>query len=69
VKKFPVYERFNLQFRTDIFNLFNHAAYANPNTTIDFKDGTQPGTNDGKITSLQFGYPMRQIQFALRFDF
>jgi hypothetical protein len=64
VKKFPVYERFNLQFRTDVFNLFNHAAYANPNTTID---GT--GTNDGKITSLQFGYPMRQIQFALRFDF
>ncbi|HKC00934.1 MAG TPA: TonB-dependent receptor [Terriglobales bacterium] len=64
VKKFPVYERFNVQFRTDVFNLFNHAAYANPNTTID---GT--GTNDGKITSLQFGYPMRQIQFALRFDF
>jgi hypothetical protein len=64
VKKIPVYERFNVQFRTDIFNVFNHAAYANPNTTID---GT--GTNDGKITSLQFGYPMRQIQFALRFDF
>jgi outer membrane receptor protein involved in Fe transport len=69
VKKFPVYERFNIQFRTDIFNLFNHAVYANPNTTIDFKDGGTPGTNDGKITSLQFGYPMRQIQFALRFDF
>ena len=64
VKKIPVYERLNVQFRTDVFNLFNHAAYANPNTTID---GT--GTNDGKITSLQFGYPMRQIQFALRFDF
>jgi hypothetical protein len=64
VKKFPVYERFNMQFRTDFFNLFNHGVYANPNSTID---GT--GTNDGKITSLQFGYPMRQIQFALRFDF
>jgi hypothetical protein len=64
VKKFPVYERFNLQFRTDIFNLFNHPVYANPNTTID---GT--GQNDGKITGLQFGSPMRQIQFALRFDF
>jgi hypothetical protein len=69
VKKFPIYERFNMQFRTDVFNLFNHAVYANPNTTIDFKDGTQPGQNDGKITGLQFGYPMRQIQFALRFDF
>ena len=64
VKKFPIYERFNMQFRTDVFNLFNHAVYANPNTTID---GT--GQNDGKITGLQFGSPMRQIQFALRFDF
>lgn len=64
VKKFPVHERLNVQFRTDFFNLFNHPAYANPNTTID---GT--GQNDGKITGLQFGYPMRQIQFALRLDF
>lgn len=64
VKKFPIHERFNMQFRTDFFNLFNHGVYANPNTTID---GTGP--NDGKITGLQFGYPMRQIQFALRFDF
>jgi hypothetical protein len=64
VKKIPVFERLNVQFRTDVFNLFNHPVYSNPNTTID---GT--GTNDGKITSLQFGYPMRQIQFALRFDF
>ena len=64
VKKFPIHERFNVQFRTDFFNLFNHPVYANPNTTID---GT--GTNDGKITGLEFGYPMRQVQFALRFDF
>jgi hypothetical protein len=64
VKKFPIHERFNMQFRTDIFNLFNHPVFANPNTTID---GT--GTNDGKITGLEFGYGMRQIQFALRFDF
>ncbi len=64
VKKIPVFERLNVQFRTDFFNMFNHPVYSNPNTTID---GT--GTNDGKITGLQFGYPMRQIQFALRFDF
>jgi len=64
VKKFPIHERFNMQFRTDFFNLFNHPVYGNPSTTID---GT--GQNDGKITGLQFGYPMRQIQFALRLDF
>jgi len=64
VKKFPIHERFNMQFRTDFFNLFNHPVYGNPSTTID---GT--GQNDGKITGLEFGYPMRQIQFALRLDF
>ncbi len=64
VKKFPIHERFNMQFRTDFFNLFNHPVYGNPSSTID---GT--GQNDGKITGLEFGYPMRQIQFALRLDF
>ncbi len=64
VKRFPIHERLNMQFRTDFFNLFNHPVYANPSTTID---GT--GQNDGKITGLEFGYPMRQIQFALRLDF
>ena len=64
VKRFPIHERFNMQFRTDFFNLFNHPVLANPSNTID---GT--GQNDGKITGLEFGYPMRQIQFALRLDF
>jgi Carboxypeptidase regulatory-like domain/TonB dependent receptor len=64
VKKFPIHERFNMQFRTDFFNIFNHPVYGSPNSCIDCH-----GTNDGKITALEFGAPMRQIQFALRFDF
>jgi hypothetical protein len=64
VKKFKVYERFTAQFRTDFFNVFNHPAYALPSSCIDCH-----GTNDGKITGLEFNAPMRQIQFALRFDF
>jgi len=64
VKKFPIHERFNVQFRTDFFNIFNHPVYGAPNNCIDCH-----GTNDGKITALEFGSPMRQIQFALRFDF
>ena len=39
VKKFPVFERLNAQFRTDFFNLFNHPVYRSVqqrrNTTID----------------------------------
>ena len=64
VKKFNLYERLNMQFRTDFFNIFNHPVFALPSTCIDCSGGT-----NGKITSLEYGSSMRQVQFALRFDF
>jgi len=69
VKKFRIYERLNAQFRTDFFNLFNHPVYAfgatnGAQTCIDCSGG-----NNGKITQLEYGSSMRQVQFALRFDF
>jgi len=69
VKKFKIYERFTAQFRTDFFNVFNHPVYAfsannGGNTCVDCQGG-----NNGKITGLEGGTNMRQIQFALRFDF
>ncbi len=64
VKKFPIYERLNMQFRTDFFNIFNHPVYALPSNCIDCSGG-----NNGKITSLEYGSSMRQIQFAVRLDF
>ncbi len=64
VKKFPIHERFNAQFRTDFFNIFNHPVYALPSNCIDCSGGS-----NGKITGLEYGSSMRQIQFALRFDF
>jgi hypothetical protein len=58
-----------MQFRTDFFNIFNHPVYAfgatnGAQTCIDCQGG-----NNGKITQLEYGSSMRQIQFALRFDF
>jgi hypothetical protein len=64
VKKLPIRERFNAQFRTDFFNIFNHPVYGLPSNCIDCSGG-----NNGKITALEYGSSMRQIQFALRFDF
>jgi len=69
VKKFHVGERFSAQFRTDFFNVFNHPVYAfsannGANTCVDCQGG-----NNGKITNIEDGSTMRQIQFALRFDF
>jgi hypothetical protein len=64
VKKFPIHERLNAQFRTDFFNIFNHPVYALPSNCIDCSGGS-----NGKIGGLEYGSSMRQIQFALRFDF
>ena len=69
VKKFKVTEKFTAQFRTDFFNMFNHPVYAfsannGGNTCVDCQGG-----NNGKITNIEDGTTMRQIQFAIRFDF
>lgn len=68
-KRFAITERFAAQFRMDAFNVFNHPVYAfsannGAQTCIDCQGG-----NNGKITSLEGGTTMRELQFALRFDF
>ncbi len=69
VKKFQITEKFSAQFRVDAFNIFNHPVYAfsannGANNCIDCQGG-----NNGKITGLEGGTTMRQLQFAIRFDF
>jgi outer membrane receptor protein involved in Fe transport len=69
VKKFRLTERLSGQFRMDAFNIFNHPVYAfsqnnGANGCIDCQGG-----NNGKITALESGTTMRQLQFAVRFDF
>ena len=59
-KLFPVRERFNLEFRTEFFNVFNHPIFADP-------DGVVTDTTFGKITGLASN--PRIIQFALKLNF
>ena len=61
-KEFALTETQRLEFRTEFFNAFNHANFAQPDNFID--DG--PGVA-GTITSLAI--PMRQIQFGLKYSF
>ncbi len=61
-KGFTVTERANVIFRTDIFNLFNHQNFGNPDSTID-------GGNAGRITGLAIGDTPRYLQFAVRVKF
>lgn len=52
-KRFRISEKRNLEFRTEIFNLFNHTNFANPSSTLNNALGT--GANQ-----LQPGQPFTQ---------
>jgi outer membrane receptor protein involved in Fe transport len=60
LKDFPIQERTNLQFRWEVFNLFNHALFGQPASNLS-------SGSVGKISSLA-GDP-RLMQFALRLSF
>jgi hypothetical protein len=68
VKDTKIAERLNLQFRAELFDLFNQANFGNPNLT--FVPGS---TTFGVIRSTRFPTgdfgSSRQIQFALKLQF
>jgi hypothetical protein len=59
-KDFSLTERYKLQFRTEAFNLFNHANFGDPTTDLD-------SPNYGLIRSTTVN--ARLVQFALKFVF
>jgi hypothetical protein len=61
-KGFKLTERFKLEARVEVYNLFNRLQLANP--TVDF---TSP--NFGKITTKLVAYNGREIQYGLRLVF
>src|SRR5207244_10450098 len=72
-KSFAITERFRAKFVFDAFNVFNHPVYAfsannGANNCVDCPNAT-PDKNNGKITGLEGGTTMRELQFGLRFDF
>lgn len=73
-KDFPIKERFRLQFRTEVFNLFNQVNFGNPGASIAFNpDGsvnlTGSHSTTGQITSTNATWNQREIQFALKLLF
>jgi hypothetical protein len=74
-KDFTFTERYRLQFRTEIFNIFNHPNFNAPNFG---GNGVVAISGSGNFNSSNFGeigstrdapYDPRQIQFALKFMF
>jgi hypothetical protein len=64
-KKTAITERFNLEFRTEFFNLFNHPQWGFPGT--NFVAGNSNGF--GQVTSTNPNSNPRLIQFALKLMF
>ena len=62
----PNSARTDLEFRAEFFNIFNHPAFAQPDTTF----GT-PGFGEifNTLGSTLGAGTSRQIQFALKFSF
>lgn len=72
VRRFPVTERANVQFRAEVFNLFNHANFGLPNLAPIIQDSTKPAgwsynPSAGRIGSTTTN--SRQIQFGLKLTF
>ena len=68
-KAFAITEQVKAKFTMNAFNIFNHPVYAfsqnnGANGCVDCQGG-----NNGKITGLEGGTHMRQLEFAVRFEF
>jgi hypothetical protein len=59
-KDFPIKERFGLQFRSEFFNLLNHANFSDPGTNLD-------SSSFGQISGTSVN--ARMVQFALKLSF
>ncbi len=66
VKSFYISEQKSIQFRAELFNLFNRANFAIP-SVLDVFDSSGRVASAGRITETET--TSRQIQFALKFIF
>jgi len=70
-KSIPIRERFKLQFRVEVFNLFNIQNWdtpANANLTVN-SSATAIAAGVGKISNLAQGTTPRQIQFGIKLNY
>jgi hypothetical protein len=67
VKRFQINERFGLDFRSEFFNLFNHAQFFLPGSSLTQMQDINAASSFAKVT--QTVNNPRLIQFALKLTF
>ena len=66
-KDFPMSRNQKMQFRAEVYNLFNHTQFADVNTAAQFDaTGKQTNVNFGKVTSAR---NERRMQLSIRYIF
>ena len=66
-KSFQIKENHHLEFRFESFNFANHPSWGSPNLGWGSSNPNRPGADFLKISTT--AYPMRQMQFALKYIF
>jgi hypothetical protein len=61
IKNFHITEAQTLQFRTELFNMFNHPQFQIP--------GANPNVPGGRAITSTLTDNQREVQFALRYTF
>jgi hypothetical protein len=69
IKNTKIGEKFNIQFRSEFFNVFNHPNFQVPDRTVSqlFNQSLQPISTAGRLIATST--TSRQIQFALKLTF
>jgi hypothetical protein len=83
-KEFPIKEQLRMQFRAEVFNLFNQVNFNTPNATLAFANAGPTGVPNsvgpniglpgsskitGEITAVNANWSQREIQLALKLIF
>jgi hypothetical protein len=66
-KTFPIFEKQNITFRAEAFDIFNHPQFSNPNSGLN--NLPQFGQTTSIVSDVEGFYTNRQFQFALRYTF